>query len=317
MVIPTFNRTYLLQRTLSKLNEQTLAAEDGEIIVISDGSTDSTEQICEEFKKTSKYNFQFLKQENKGQAAARNNGIDHTTGEIILIIGDDIIPQKNDFLEWHVKIHQKYPNIIIIGETRWHPELKITPFMTWLEEGTFKHFSKGGAMVAFNHLKKRPIFDNKFLLHEADLWHFYGGNISIPAEILKKEKFSTDFNEYGWEDTELGARLLKQGLKIFFTELAPAYHHHEVTEEDFFKRMETVRKTAEIFEQKHPDIKVLPHGLKKLIFQIVSSSFFLALWEDLPGKFFQQLFWWAKMKKIWLAPVAPATPAGPQTPWQA
>jgi hypothetical protein len=173
--------------------------------------------------------------------------------------------------------------------------------MMWLENGTFKHFSKGGAMVAFNHLKRRPIFDKEFLMHEADLWHFYGGNISMPTEVLKKEKFSTDFNEYGWEDTELGARLLaNRGLKIYFTELAPAFHHHEISEADFFKRMETVRKTAEIFQQKHPDIKVLPSGFKKFIFKIAASSFVIDVLDDLPGAYFKRLFWWAKMKKIWL-----------------
>lgn len=298
VIIPTFNRAQILRRTLAKLNEQSISAEEAEIIVVSDGSTDNTEAACEEFKKTCKYSFQFLSQQNLGQAAARNNGIDHATGEILLIIGDDIIPKKNDFLEWHAKIHQKYPNTIIIGETSWHPDLKVTPFMRWLEEGTFKHFSKGGAMVAFNHLKKRPVFDNEFLLREVDVWHFYGGNISIPAEILKKEKFSTDFNEYGWEDIELGARLLKKGLKIYFTELAPAFHHHEVTEESFFKRLESVRKTAKILEKKHPDIKVLPHGLKKVIFKVISSRILMSLWNAMPGKFFKRLYWWAKMKKF-------------------
>jgi glycosyltransferase involved in cell wall biosynthesis len=313
VVIPTYNRAAILQRTLEKLNEQTLPPELAEIIVVSDGSTDNTKTICENFRKKSKYEFHFIEQSNKGQASARNAGIEKAKHDndfggrkdakrgatgIIIFIGDDIIPQHNHFLENHLKVHQKYPSYIIIGETTWDPELKITPFMKWLEEGTFQRFSKGGAVVAFHHLKKRPMFDSDLILRNADIWHFYGGNISIPANALKQEKFSEDFKGYGWEDIELGARLIKNHfLKIAFTELCPAYHYHEITEEDFYKRLEEVKKTAEIFQQKHPEIKIAPTGGKKMIFKIVSSEPILFMLKLLPGEFFKRLYWWARMKK--------------------
>ena len=73
VVIPTYNREKLLFRALQSVHDQHLACD--EIIVVDDGSTDSTKEYVHKFSINSAIEVRYLYQENKGPAAARNLGI--------------------------------------------------------------------------------------------------------------------------------------------------------------------------------------------------------------------------------------------------
>jgi len=89
IIIPTYNRKKSLQKTLKVLQNQSY--KDFEIIVVDDGSSDSTEN----FIKTNYPQIKFLKQNNQGPGTARNTGIKKAQGEIIAFTDDDCVPNKN------------------------------------------------------------------------------------------------------------------------------------------------------------------------------------------------------------------------------
>ncbi len=73
VIIPTFNRADRLVRALASVNNQrTLPAE---VIVVDDGSTDATESRVLRFKDRTDLQIHYVKQPNRGPAAARNRGI--------------------------------------------------------------------------------------------------------------------------------------------------------------------------------------------------------------------------------------------------
>ncbi|RKY26862.1 MAG: glycosyltransferase family 2 protein [Candidatus Omnitrophota bacterium] len=84
IIIPSYNRKYLLKIAIESVLEQTF--KDFELIIVDDGSTDKTKELVETYKdKRIKYFYQ----ENKGPASARNLGIKNSSGEYICFLDSD------------------------------------------------------------------------------------------------------------------------------------------------------------------------------------------------------------------------------------
>lgn len=80
IIVPVYNAEPYLKECLTMLLEQPF--EDFEIIVVNDGSTDSSEQIC--FSVMEKSNrIRYLYQQNEGPSAARNLGLQRASGEYV------------------------------------------------------------------------------------------------------------------------------------------------------------------------------------------------------------------------------------------
>ncbi|MDP9201676.1 MAG: glycosyltransferase [Gemmatimonadota bacterium] len=89
VVIPTYNRADLLRLTLQSVLGQTVAPL--EVIVVDDGSTDHTAQVCAEFGDF----VQYLRQKNQRLPAARNAGIRAARGEWIALCDSDDLWQPH------------------------------------------------------------------------------------------------------------------------------------------------------------------------------------------------------------------------------
>lgn len=83
VVVPTYNRADLLRLTLRSILTQTLAPL--EIIVVDDGSTDNTADVCAEFAGSIRY----IRQTNQRLPAARNAGIRAAQGDWIALCDSD------------------------------------------------------------------------------------------------------------------------------------------------------------------------------------------------------------------------------------
>ena len=92
VITPAYNAESFLQETLDSLVNQTF--KDFEVIIIDDGSTDSTPLIIEEY--CEKYsNFKSFTQPNSGVSKARNKGIDEANGDYIAFLdADDLFAPK-------------------------------------------------------------------------------------------------------------------------------------------------------------------------------------------------------------------------------
>ena len=86
IIIPTFNGSKTIKAALNGVLKQTY--EDYEIIIVDDGSTDSTVDIVREFLPS----VNIIHQRNQGTMAARQTGIGKATGKFIALLEaqDDI-----------------------------------------------------------------------------------------------------------------------------------------------------------------------------------------------------------------------------------
>ena len=86
VIVPVYNTEEYLHRCIDSILGQTYP--NLEILLINDGSTDNSGKICEDYARKDT-RIKVIHQENKGQSAARNVGLNAATGEYVNFIDSD------------------------------------------------------------------------------------------------------------------------------------------------------------------------------------------------------------------------------------
>ncbi len=209
VVIPTFNRKDSLQKTLDGLARQTFPAEQIEVLVVSDGSTDGTDALLRQYAGAAPYALRAILQPNGGPARARNNGIENAQGEVVVFLDDDVEPTPG-FLAVHAAHHADQNRTVVIG-----PMLP-DPALLWREP----------AWIAWEH----AMLEKQYTAWRTGEWdgcgphHFYSGNASVRREhLVAVGGFDELFPRQ--EDVELAVRLQKQrGVQFVYAPEARGTH---------------------------------------------------------------------------------------------
>lgn len=116
IVIPVYNVQKYLQKCIDSLLKQKVR--DMEIILVDDGSTDKSGEICD-FNQKQDGRIQVIHKKNGGVPSARNAGIKAATGDYILFVDSDDYINGDYFLEHCCKcIEKRHPDVLIYGCTR-------------------------------------------------------------------------------------------------------------------------------------------------------------------------------------------------------
>ena len=192
VVIPTHNRAALLECTLASLAAQSLPPRDYEVIVVDDGSTDATSEVCAKWSGRLQLTCHRIQQ--SGIAAAKNLGVFAASSPIILFFDDDDVADEHLLAE-HLKTHTRYPlaNVAVLGYTDWAPSLEINEVMRFITE-------RGNYLFCHNHL-----VDGQRL----DFTYFWGGRSSCKSSLLTRVGVFRQEFEFGSEDIELAFRISK------------------------------------------------------------------------------------------------------------
>lgn len=115
VIIPTYNRVLQLASCLNALIKQDYK-EKFELVIVDDGSTDSTKKVVDSFFKQyqKKVQITYIFQENQGCAVARNTGIQYSQGEYVFFTDDDCIVPCNWITEI-LKGFEKFPEVVAVG----------------------------------------------------------------------------------------------------------------------------------------------------------------------------------------------------------
>jgi GT2 family glycosyltransferase len=212
VVVPTYNRCASLQRLLDGLARQTYPAGAFEVLIVDDGSEDDTVAAME--RRHTPFARRLLQQPHGGPAAARNLGVEHARGELVLFLDDDVLPRP-DVIEAHVAVHRASPDTVAIGPMYPPPDWPRPAWVRWEEEKLAWQYE---AMAA-----------GKF---ECSPRQFYTANASLPAALFRAAGgFDVRFSRA--EDVELGFRLRDRGARFVFLPDAGVFHYASRTFESW------------------------------------------------------------------------------------
>ncbi len=96
-IIPTYNRAYILQNAINSILQQ-IGTHEFEILICDDGSKDNTQELIASVKNPK---IQYLYQENRGPAVARNMGLENSKGTWIVYLDSDntLMPEYLNTIE--------------------------------------------------------------------------------------------------------------------------------------------------------------------------------------------------------------------------
>jgi len=190
IIIPTYNRADFIEKTIHSALTQTFA--NFEVIIIDDGSTDSTEETINAINDD---RINYFKKENEERGAARNYGILKASGEYITFLdSDDIL----------------YPNYL--EEAKIFIEKNSSPSFFFQAYNTIDVTGQ----ILSNSLKKyKDVYSS--LISKGNFIACQG--VFVRKEVISNNLFNPDRELSGSEDYELWLRLgarvgIQQNLKI-------------------------------------------------------------------------------------------------------
>jgi glycosyltransferase involved in cell wall biosynthesis len=242
VIVPTHNRWPILVQTLAALRSQTWR--QMEVIVIDDGSTDGTWEKLQGWKEEHEGMMRLilLRQEHGGPGKGRNRALREATGDLVIFIGDDIIP-SNGFVEQHItRQNELGEGCALLGFTDWHRDaMKVTPVMEYV--------NLYGAQFNYGNLTDGE---------EAPFGSLYTSNVSIPRAVLGDMPFDPAFTTVNWEDIDLGYRLSLRGLRIIYHRGATAGHLHPMSLRGLMRRQQQTGEIYHIILGLHPELSASP-----------------------------------------------------------
>jgi glycosyltransferase involved in cell wall biosynthesis len=179
VVIPVFNGAPFVAKAVASVRKQTMT--DVEIIAVDDGSTDGTQAVLDELRRT--MGVVWFQQEHGGPARSRNRGIAAARGEFLALLDcDDVwLPEK---LELQVALMRAHPEVGLV-----HTDY----------EGVDEH----GAVLERVTARRSD---------EPLVCAFVGGHTALPSTLLIRRTVLDKVGAlnpelYGSEDSDLTIRL--------------------------------------------------------------------------------------------------------------
>lgn len=173
VVVAVYNKENYLRKCFDSIINQKY--KNLEIILVNDGSTDNSKEICEEYEKKDN-RIKFIDSINQGASSARNLGLKNVTGDYISFIDADDFISENFYTYLYNYMIKCNADIVECNSVKVNAEIENTENIYYIPEkeevvetnnigallrlyGDEEEFY-GKTIVVWNKLYKRKIFDN-------------------------------------------------------------------------------------------------------------------------------------------------------------
>lgn len=245
VIVPVYNCEKYIEKCINSILNQTF--KDLELILIDDGSSDKSGEICEEFKKKDS-RVKVIHEKNSGVSIARNVGINIAKGKFIGFVDSDDYLSSDMYEFLYENLKNSGADISVCGIMNCF--LKRLPNGDIKEEQTLQSsMCKKGVLngeQAFSEALKSRIFSvnpvNKLFL----------------AKFLKNERFPANKTS---EDAFLIPKILAKANRVVY-DMAPKYfyvrHFGSITTSDFkesdWSVVEAYEEHLNVVKEKYPPL---------------------------------------------------------------
>jgi len=242
-VVPTFRRPDTLRSTLSALLALDYPPGDYEVVVVDDGSDDTTGAVVTGLA-TTDARIRYHPQPNSGVATARNHGAKAASGELLIFLDDDMLVEP-DHIRAHLAVREQYGDCLVNGHWVFSEatgeSLRQTPF------GRYR-------MVLEDEIRERfakvDIGQGRF-----EITSVTAANLGVSARTFAElGGFDERFPYAGYEDQEFSYRAHEAGHRFIYDPAIRLGHNDErVTLEQFARRYQRGAVTAVYLAAMHPE----------------------------------------------------------------
>lgn len=255
VIIPTRNRSSLLEKALQSLIAQTYSSDDFEVIIIDNGSTDETRNIVKSYREKLPH-LLCAYEPSPGLHVGRHAGLRIARGDILVYADDDI----EAFPTWLEGIAESFedPSVALVGGNNL-PRYE-TPPPPWAELLWNKTpFGRANGMYS--------ILDFGNTIQEISPYYVWGCNFSICKEVLLKvggfhpDGMPDEFLRYrGDGESAVSREILNSGYKTFFNPKASVYHFVPAkrTTPDYIHKRGYIQGISDSYTSIRQDRKVDP-----------------------------------------------------------
>ncbi len=245
VIVPVYNCERYIEKCIRSILTQTF--KDLELILIDDGSCDSSGKICEDFKLKDK-RVKVIHEKNSGVSIARNVGINIAKGKYIGFVDSDDYLSTDMYESLYENLKQNNADVAICGIMNCF--LKESPDGKSKEERALQSNTKEKGVLsgeeAFSEALKSQIFSVNPV------------NKLFAAKYLKEERFPANKTS---EDAFLIPKILAKAERVVY-DMEPKYyyvrHLGSITTSDFkesdWSVVEAYQEHLDVVKNEFPDL---------------------------------------------------------------
>lgn len=239
VVVPTYNRRQLLAAAVDSLRRQTHPRDRYEILIVSDGSTDGTDDVYRTPLDMPLTRLVRQEKQGFGLSAARNLGIHEAQGRRVMFLDDDMVADEH-MVEMHLSVHRWLgEHVAVRGRVKPAPELPDTPFCRIVLDEVCRQYQDHPERARFTGFDVALSWQTSY----------------NRETIAGLHGFDENFRFYGWEDIEFSYRAAQAGLRFYYEPRAISYHNDQrQTLAAHGARLRNASRMAAMLFARHPEL---------------------------------------------------------------
>lgn len=215
IIVATYNRIQEMKELISSLRAMTFSADDFELVVVDDGSSDGTADFIQSLE--TEFDIQYHFQQNQGPGAARNRAMSEARGDYFIFLDSDVIVPEHYLSAVDESVREEGWDAFG-GPDDSHPSFP--PLLLAINYSMTSFIGTGGTRGSADSVTR--FYPRSF-------------NMGIRRQIFESIGGMNDLRH--GQDMDYSARIYRAGYKVGLIPDAVVYHKRRTSLKKFYKQI--------------------------------------------------------------------------------